>query len=388
MVNPHLGPVLGGIQKDMLCLAREFTLQGDRVAFVTTYDEFPNGRINPEQPPTYQLPPGIPTVRLEGYLRTRLRNFHPANSPLWIPGLTRAVMQFRPDAVIIFNIGWPLTVLPALLTLRRRTIVLYRTAYHAYDDYYRLNPLRGRLQLGVAGLSHRLLSYSHYEKKQIVEQGHIRPELIVPVYPGVEAASPTPADLAAFRSHYRLHHKLVISHVARLSTFKGTDKLIRALPQVRQRTEKDVVLLLVGRNMEKEFLEGLVHERGMEDHVCLTGPLSDQNLQLAYAVSDVFAMPSQYESLGLVFLEAMSHGVPAIGVRTGGVAEVIRHMETGFILDSPDDTVGLTEALVHLVQDEALRKNQGEAAQRWTGQQFTWFRAMETIRSVVRSLEK
>ena len=60
MVNPHLGPVLGGTQKDMLCLAREFIGQGDQVAFVTTYDEFPEGRVDLSQPLTYELPAGLP----------------------------------------------------------------------------------------------------------------------------------------------------------------------------------------------------------------------------------------------------------------------------------------------------------------------------------------
>lgn len=387
MLTPHLGPVLGGIQKDMLCLAREFLTLGDRVAVVTTYDEFPEGRVDLSQPLTYDLPPGLEIVRLDGRFRTRLRGFCPANAPLWLPGLARTVRQFDPDAVIFFNIGWPLTVLPALLALRRRTVVFYRTAYHAHDAGRPLDPLRSLLQLGVAGLSHRLLTYSRFEKEQIIEQGRVPADKIVPIYPGVEVIEPSPEALAAFRSAYDLDGRVVISHVARLSAFKGTDKMIRALPEVRARSGRDVALLLVGRNVAGEALPTLARELGVEAHIRFAGPLSERELHLAYAASDVFALPSQYESFGFVFLEAMAHGVPVVGIRTGGVAEVIRDGETGYILDSPADVEGLIERLTRLVADDALRVRMGQQARAWTQQQFSWSAAAAAIREIVRELK-
>lgn len=387
LVNPHLGPVLGGIQKDTLCLAREFLALGDHVAVVATYDEFPEGRVDLSRPLTYELPAGLEVVRLDGRFRTRLRGFCPANAPLWLPGLARAVLQFEPDAVIFFNIGWPLTVLPALLALRRRAVVLYRTAYHAHDAGRPLDPLRSRLQLGVAGLSHCLLTYSRFEKQQIIAQGRVPAAKIVPVYPGVEVIQPSPDELAAFRSAYDLDGRVVISHVARLSAFKGSDRLIRALPQVRERSGRDVVLLLVGRNVEEAYLTGLTRELGMEAHVRFTGPLSERELHLAYAASDVFALPSQYESFGFVFLEAMAHGAPVVGVRTGGVAEVIREGETGYLLDAPDDAERLVERLTRLVSDDGLRARMGEQARAWTQQQFSWPAAAAAIRGIVQELK-
>ncbi|MBM3157703.1 MAG: glycosyltransferase family 4 protein [Chloroflexi bacterium] len=388
MVNPHLGPVLGGIQKDMLCLAREFITQGDRVAFVTTYDEFPEGRVDLSRPLTYELPPGLEVVRLEGHFRSRLRGFHPANPPLWLPGLARAALQFKPDTVIFFNIGWPLTILPAIVALRRKTIVLYRTAYHAHDNSHPLDPLRRRLQLRVAGLSHRLLTYSCFEKTQIIQQGGVPPERIVPVYPGVDLVEPSGQQVAAFRSAHDLNGKVVTSHVARLSAFKGTDRLIRVLPEIRRRTGRDVVLLLVGRNVEEAYLVGLARELGCEAHVRFTGPLSERDLHLVYAASDIFALPSQYESFGFVFLEAMAHGVPAIGVRTGGVPEVIREGETGFILDSHEDIAALTDRLVCLVLDETLRSRLGAEAREWTRQQFNWSATANAVKQVVEELKR
>ena len=85
------------------------------MTFVTTYDEFPEGRVDLTQPLTYELPAGLGIVRFEGKWRSRLRNFHPANPPLYLPGLAETILAADPDGVIFFNVGWPLTVLPALL---------------------------------------------------------------------------------------------------------------------------------------------------------------------------------------------------------------------------------------------------------------------------------
>jgi glycosyltransferase involved in cell wall biosynthesis len=296
------------------------------------------------------------------------------------------VSRFNPHVVIFFNIGWPLTVLPALSALRRRTIVLYRTAYHAYDDRHPLDTLRRRLQLGVAGLSHHLLPYSHFEKRQIVAQGGVPAEKITPVYPGVEVIDPTQQEIAAFRSAHDLVGRMVISHVARLSAFKGTDKLIRVLPQVRQRTGRDVVLLLVGRNLDEDRLDGLARGLGVGAHVRFTGPLSERDLHLAYTATDLFVLPSQYESFGFVFLEAMAHGVPVIGVRTGGVPEVIREGETGLVLDSCSDLESLIDRLVRLIDDDVLRARLGEQARQWTRRQFNWPAAAAAIKEIVQEL--
>lgn len=387
-VNPYLGATCGGIEREIISLAREFLDQGNRTTLVTTPYEFPTGRITSDQLLSHDLPTGLEILRIEGHFRTKLRNFQPANPPLWLPQLVRTVLQFDPHVVLIYNIGWPLTVLPALLTLRRKTTVLYRTAYHAHEDRDPLDPLRRRLKLGVAGLSHRLLTYSHFEKEQILRHSGIAAQKIVPVYPGVDVIHPTSDELAAFRAEYDLAGKVVISHVARLSAFKGTDTLIRALPRVRERTGRDVVLLLVGRNLEADYLSGLAQELGVDAYVRFTGPVPDRELHLAYAASDLFALPSRYESLGLTFLEAMAHGVPVIGVNTGGVPEVIRDGETGFVLPSSDDIEALTDKLVKLVTDDALRAQLGQRAAAWTREHFSWTSTANAIRALAQEIQK
>jgi len=79
---------------------------------------------------------------------------------------------------------------------------------------------------------------------------------------------------------------------------------------------------------------------------------------------------------------------PVIGVRTGGVPELIRDGETGFVLASCDDLESLTNSLVRLVEDEALRDELGEKAREWTHRQFNWPAAADAVKAIVWELSQ
>ena len=86
--------------------------------------------------------------------------------------------------------------------------------------------------------------------------------------------------------------------------------------------------------------------------------------------------------------QAMAHGVPVIGVRTGGVPEVIRDGETGFLLERSDDLGGLTAGLAQLVGDDGFRARCGKQAQEWTRGRFNWSAAAATVKGIVEQLNR
>ena len=100
-------------------------------------------------------------------------------------------------------------------------------------------------------------------------------------------------------------------------------------------------------------------------------------MRAVYAGADIFALTSTHhkrsvEGFGFVYLEAASHGLPAIAHRIGGVEDAIVHEETGLLVphDKPDD---LAQALKRLIIDSSLRLRLGETArERAAG--FTWER--------------
>ncbi len=161
----------------------------------------------------------------------------------------------------------------------------------------------------------------------------------------------------------------VLGIVARLFRSKGHTELLRATAVVK-REFPDVRVLVVGIDdpranpgggSHKAELEVLIRELGIEENVIFTGFRTDVP-QLMGAM-DIYAMPSYHEPLGVVYLEAMALRKPVVALRSGGVPEVVVDGETGF-LTPPGDVPALTEALLALLRDPALRQRFGAAGRR------------------------
>jgi phosphatidylinositol alpha-1,6-mannosyltransferase len=141
---------------------------------------------------------------------------------------------------------------------------------------------------------------------------------------------------------------------------KGHDALIAALPRVREAVP-DARLWIVGTGDDRPRLEHSVRERGLGDAVRFFGAISDTELGRLYRSAGVFAMPSRQEGFGLVYAEAMWHGLPCIGSTADAAAEVIADGETGVLVpyDAPEP---LAEAIVALIADAGGGDRMSEAA--------------------------
>ena len=91
-----------------------------------------------------------------------------------------------------------------------------------------------------------------------------------------------------------------------------------------------------------------------------------------------------FEGFGLVYLEAGAYGLPVIGTRSGGVADAIRHAETGYLVE-PGDAQGAAAAALRLLQDPALAQEMGASNRRWA-ETLTWERNAQEYAQAYRSL--
>lgn len=113
-----------------------------------------------------------------------------------------------------------------------------------------------------------------------------------------------------------------------------------------------------------------------------TGMLQGEELSQAYASGDVFVMPSESETLGLVVLEAMSSGIPVVAVRAGGIPDIIppdQDGETGFLFN-PGDVDDCLSKLKPLLYNSELRESIG-AAGREEMEKYDWRAATRKIRN-------
>jgi spore coat protein SA len=134
----------------------------------------------------------------------------------------------------------------------------------------------------------------------------------------------------------------------------------------------DLRLLAMGRTetWEQEFA-GSARALGVADRVVTTGWLEGEELQAAYAATDVFATPSIcFDTFGLVNLEAMEHRKPVVATAFGGSREVVRAGVTGFV-ENPFDVEAFAGRVAELLRDEGLRGRLGEAGYLRLVQGFT-----------------
>lgn len=119
-------------------------------------------------------------------------------------------------------------------------------------------------------------------------------------------------------------------------------------------------LVIAGDGREREKLERLARQQ-VPDRVRFLGKLSAREMTRFYSAGDLFVFPGIGESLGMVFLEAQSCGLPVVAYANGGVPEVVRDGETGHLVPLGDEA-GYARAVASLLTDPDRRHQMGRAA--------------------------
>lgn len=138
------------------------------------------------------------------------------------------------------------------------------------------------------------------------------------IAPGVPRAAVRPVILA-------------VTRLARADRYKGVDHLIQAMPAVRAHMP-DATLRIVGRGDDLPYLQGLANRLELRGAVEFLGFVDDRRMAEELRSCALFALPSEREGFGLVYLEAMANGRPCLGARAGGVPEVITP-DTGVLVE-------------------------------------------------------
>jgi|tagenome__1003787_1003787.scaffolds.fasta_scaffold20900679_2 glycosyltransferase involved in cell wall biosynthesis len=155
----------------------------------------------------------------------------------------------------------------------------------------------------------------------------------------------------------------VVGGIGRLHRQKGFDLLVRAMVRL-----PGAHLLLVGDGPEREPLQALADELGVAERMTITG-WSDRSTDWLSAM-DAVALPSRFEGLPLVLLEAMACGRAVVGTNVGSIGDALLDERTGLVVPL-DDEVALAAALNRLREDPDLRSRLGAAAAGLARERFT-----------------
>ena len=167
---------------------------------------------------------------------------------------------------------------------------------------------------------------SSYLRRRTIDEFQIKKDIRV-IYNFIDIDRYNPNNEKCTKEHFAPNGEKILIHASNFRPLKRVADVVRIFDKVRQKIPSK--LLLVGEGPERLFVQQLVKELGISEDVFSLG---EQNyLERLLPCADLFVLPSEQESFGLVALEAHSCGVPVIGSATGGLPEVVIDGETGFL---------------------------------------------------------
>lgn len=314
------------------------------------------------------------------------------------------------------NMVQPIHPAKDLLTLIELTSFLRKNRYHLVHTHNSKAGFIGRLAATLAGIPviiHTVHGFAFHDQEPIWKQFLFRNleraasrwcdrmifisqplidwaleervtgnDKIVKIYSGIDLDRFQPVDDSKkniIRERWGLTEKdKVIGIVSKLWDGKGHEILIRTLKRLKVERE-NIKLVIVGEGYLRERLERLIKSLDLEGSVVFTGFQSD--VSDIITTFDVAVLPSFFEGMGRVLLEAMAMGKPVVASNVGGIPDLVDNGTNGF-LTRAGDVNELFNALTELLDNKELAITMGEKGREKVSDQFSSKAMVESIRSL------
>ncbi len=222
--------------------------------------------------------------------------------------------------------------------------------------------------LWLCSLDHsRIVALTDSDAARLAELGVSRERIDV-IPNGIDIHEFKGTRPGSFRKEYGISPEAFLAlFVGRLHEQKGVEVLLQAAKRLRG---DGVSFVVVGSGHQEKKYRTLARELNV-DNVLFTGEIAREDLLDAFASSDVFVLPSIFEGMPYVILEAMAAGNPVVASRLPGLTEVIQEGKTGVLFEKGDDE-GLAQAIRLLKRDRELARKMGGAGRRLVKDRFGW----------------
>ena len=209
---------------------------------------------------------------------------------------------------------------------------------------------------------HRMSAVSE-ELAKTLRENRIRVDRVLHNAVAFQARLPDAEAQRLFREKHGLVGAQVIAIGGRLHEQKGVRQLLRMLALLAPRFPALRLLVLGKKELYEQEFAAEARQLGIAERVVRTGWLEGEELQAAYACTDVFVTPSIcFDTFGMVNLEAMEHGKPVVATVFGGSPEVVEHGVTGFV-ENPFDLEAFSGRIGELLANPELAQRMGAAGQ-------------------------
>ncbi len=219
----------------------------------------------------------------------------------------------------------------------------------------------------------RVICCSHYMARQMQEYFSAPADKLDVIPNGIDPSrfqSLEGLDLADFRETYAAPDEKIVFNVGRVVEEKGVPVLVEAVPQVLA-AYGPAKFVVAGTGGLLDALRHRAWELGVYERIYFAGFVSDDTRDRLFKVADVAVFPSLYEPFGIVALEAMAARTPVVVAETGGLAEVVRHGETGVTI-YPGNPESLAWGVLHTLQHPDWARQRAENAYREVLERYNW----------------
>lgn len=244
------------------------------------------------------------------------------------------------------------------------------------------NPLVREIEYDAMMLADKVIAVSNHTKQAIIRSYNVPESKIEVVHNSLDTEDfelLEGTNAYAYLEKMKVHGYKVVVNVGRLTIQKGLSNLLRAAREVLEREPKTFFLIVGSGDQYHDLLE-LSAELGIAENVIFTGFQRGKKWRDAYAIGDLFVMPSVSEPFGLTPLEAAGYGTPSLISKQSGVAEVLKNCLKVDYWDVQEMVNQICAVLQHSSLQEVLAKNAEDEFQR-----LSWQPAAESLMAMYAS---
>jgi D-inositol-3-phosphate glycosyltransferase len=391
MLSVHTSPLdtpgrttdAGGMNVYMRALAREL---GHRQLAVDIFTRRTDERV----PSIVQLGPRTRVIHVEAGPVARVPK---TDLPAYLTSFTQAVEAFRTAHGLRYDLlhshywlsAW------AALDLAQLWQVPHVTMFHTLARVKQLSDpacqeplLRAEMEQRVVTEVERIIAATPDERLQLLNLYQAHPSQISVVPCGVDLTQFLPCDRVLARQRLGLpQERPLLLFAGRLDPFKGPEVLLRALALMREPAEAVIVGGRLKGDRELHRLRRLAGTLGIAERVHFLGAQPQREMPWVYSAADITVVPSCNESFGLAAVESLACGTPVVATRVGGLACIVRHGETGYLV--PRCPNFFAERLDGLLRQPALLAHMRQQA-RPSVMRFNWQQVAGQIADVYAEL--
>ncbi|MBD3414368.1 MAG: glycosyltransferase [Candidatus Aminicenantes bacterium] len=280
------------------------------------------------------------------------------------PRFVEKILEYSPD----FLFAAPLPTFNVIYAHRAfqklKVPFIVIPSYHIHDPCSFHNPIFFQIMRDA----NLIMAQSEMEKEFLQKEADIHPKKIV-IFPPLpltekDLTPAKPSDSKQnLRKKYGIHEKKVILYLGQHGRHKNIEPVINAMPFIWHAVQDTALVIAGGTTKHTQHIKSMAKKLeptyGQKIHFIDNFPQKDKND--IFNMADIFMCLSEFESFGIVFAEALVHGLPVIASCFGVASSIIENFKTGLLVN-PRCDVEVSGAALELLLDEEIRKQYGDHA--------------------------